>query len=413
MAVGVAALIVVLGVMNGFQGGYIDSILEVSSFHIRIEKGAGEKSPAFKGGPSGDSRSELTDELSDRIRSLPGVRSVLPFRELRCLGSSATRSAMVISLRALPFDAFLRDSGMAAALGLSGKDMPGAGGLLIGSELARKLDVSVGDTLSLLSVVSDPDEGASTKSTTVRVSEIFRSGYYEFDSGLALADFATLEPLVPPGSSGNLTYGVKLDNRYADGRAVAAIAAETSIPSSHIQSWRSYNRAFFGALRTEKTVMMLLVGLIFLVVGVNIHHAMRRNVAQRTVEIAVIRAMGGRASDIAAVFLLDGIAVGLAGAALGLAAGLAIVYNINGIFQLAEFLTKAVMGLVASLAGGKAGDYRIFSPRYFYLVDVPVRVSFAETTFIAGAAIASSAFAAGSAASRLSRLDPAQVLRYE
>jgi lipoprotein-releasing system permease protein len=397
MAVGVAALIVVLGVMNGFQGGYIDSILEVSSFHIRIEGSPGEDPLAVSG----------------RLASAKGVRSALPFRDLRCLCSSATHSATIVSLRSLPADAFTRDPGMAAALGLSGRSMPGTGRVILGSELARSLDVAVGDTITLLGVVTDPDEGAATKTVSVRVEALFRSGYFEFDSRLVLADFSTSERMAVSLPGGKVSYGVKLDDRYADARAMAAIAMESGIAPARMQSWRAFNRAFFGALRTEKTVMMLLVGLIFLVVGVNIHHAMRRNVAQRTVEIAVLRAMGGRASDIAFVFLLEGLAVGLAGAALGLAAGLAIVYNINGIFELAASVAGWFMGIVASLTGAQAGDYRIFSPQYFYIIDVPVRVSFAESAFIAFAAIASSAFAAGSAASRLSRLDPAQVLRYE
>ncbi len=397
MAVGVAALIVVLGVMNGFQGGYIDSILEVSSFHIRID-GLAEENPL---------------EVSRSIGSIEGIRSALPFRDLRCLCSSATRSATVISLRSLPADAFTRDPGMASALKLSDHAMPGKDQVLLGSELARRLDVSVGDVITLLTVVTDPEQGAQTKSATVTVAALFRSGYLEFDSNLALVDFVTSDRLTAPTYGGKIVYGVKLDNRYADARAQTEISAKTGIASIRMQSWRAFNKAFFGALRMEKTVMMLLVGLIFLVVGVNIHHAMRRNVAQKTIEIAVLRAMGGRAADIATVFLLDGIAVGLAGAALGLAAGLAIVYNINGIFELAGSVASMFMGLLARFTGGQVGDYRIFSPRYFYILDVPVRVSFAETAFIAFAAIASSAIAAGSAASRLSRLDPAQVLRYE
>ncbi|HRY73912.1 MAG TPA: ABC transporter permease, partial [Spirochaetia bacterium] len=173
------------------------------------------------------------------------------------------------------------------------------------------------------------------------------------------------------------------------------------------------NRSFFGALRTEKTVMMLLVGLIFAVVGVNIYHAMRRSVAERMEDIALLKAVGGGAEEIRSAFVLDGLAIGGGGALAGLLLGLLVAVNVNEVFGLVEAAANAAAALWSRLSGLSGGDFRVFSPQYFYLMEVPVRVLFPETLFVVAAAVASAAAAAGAAASRVASLEPAEVLRYE
>lgn len=394
LATGVAALIVVLGVMNGFQGGYIDAILEVSSFHLRISDWPNDS-------PEGN---------ASMLAALPGVRSVLPFTDLRCMASSSARSGTVVTLRALDKQAFTRDAGLASTLDLTGKSVPKSGEIILGTELSRKLEAFPGDYVSVVTVAADSENGLSTRSARFKVADTFRSGYYEFDSTLALVGFTELQNLsaVPPVPE----YGIKLYNRYSDAHAFDLLT-RSGVNPEKISSWREYNRSFFGALRTEKTIMMLLVGLIFLVVGVNIAHAMKRNVAQRTTEIAVLRALGSRSRDVGSIFLMNGLAIGLAGAGIGVVAGLTIVFNINGIFEMAGTVLTFFSSLFSRLSGGESRDLRIFSPAYFYLLEVPVRVSVAETFFVAASAVASSTFAAWSAIRRLSGLQPAAVLRYE
>jgi lipoprotein-releasing system permease protein len=159
---------------------------------------------------------------------------------------------------------------------------------------------------------------------------------------------------------------------------------------------------------------MLLVGLIFLVVGVNIFHSMRRAVAERSEDIAVLKAVGADAESIRLAFVLDGLAVGIIGAAAGLAVGLFVAVNVNEVLAFGEMVAEGVASLAARVAGIAAGgDYRVFSPQYFYLAEVPVRVLFPETFFIVAAAVGSSAAAASAAASKAAALAPAEVLRYE
>jgi len=416
IGVGVAALVVVLGVMNGFQLGYVESILEISSFHLRIE----------------DERAGGTDEaLLAALAASPGARSVLPFAETQVILSTAEGRSLPIKLRALPSDAARRDPALLPALGLhqagqAGQEdpadqaeaglFPAGGGLVLGAELARYLNLSVGEEIEVLAVSSDPEEGVETRTLPFRIARTYRSGYYDFDFGLGFVSFEDAEALFPRESPVSYVYGVKLQDRYADGAFAAGargLLAERGLEASALETWRRYNRSFFGALKTEKTLMMLLVGLIFLVVGVNIHHAMRRAVAERMEDIALLKAVGGGAEELRSVFVLEGLAIGAGGAFFGLLAGLLIAVNVNEVFGLVESLVNGAVALWARLAGGVGGDFRVFSPQYFYLMEVPVRVLFPETLFIVAAAVASAAAAAGSAATRVSGLAPAEVLRYE
>jgi lipoprotein-releasing system permease protein len=407
LAVGVAALIVVLGVMNGFQMGYIESILEVSSFHVRVtEEGTG--------GPDWS--------LVEKLSSMRGVRSVLPFVETVVLASGADGGSLPLKIEAVPADAGSRDPGFVSALGLAkpgsggpGPESPlfsGSEGIALGSELSRSLNAARGSSLGLTAIVADPEEGIGTRELDYPVTSVFHSGYYEFDSNLGFISLEKARELFPAGASIRYIYGVKLKDRYAD-RAFLAEFRKLGLEGASAESWRDYNRSFFGALRTEKTVMMLLVGLIFLVVGVNIYHSMRRNVAERMEDIAVLKALGGSAEELTRSFMLDGLAVGVAGAVSGAILGLLLAVNINGVFHIVEAAVNGALGLAARLFGGGGAAFSIFSPQYFYLMEVPVRVLFPETCFVVAAAIGSSVAAAWSAASRVSSFDPAEVLRYE
>jgi lipoprotein-releasing system permease protein len=408
IAIGVAALVVVLGVMNGFQLGFIDSILEVSSFHVRVEDARSRKEAAPDSG------------LIAGISSMREVVSVLPFVETRCILVSREGRTFPLSVRAMPDDAASRDPGLMKSLAIEGSEAgqqagwPGKGGIFLGAELARYLAITPGSIANLLVVSSSEEEGVEARTVRVRVDGVFRSGYYDFDFGMAVLPFSAASFLFSPGVSPHYVYGVKLKDRYADLAFQARLRDKLGLGPERVEGWRDYNRAFFGALRTEKMVMMLLVGLIFLVVGVNIFHAMRRAVAEKTEDIAVLKAMGASSEEIGRVFALDGLVIGAGGAFVGLALGLLVAVNVNEVFALVEGLVNAVGSIVSHIAGSlSGGDFRVFSPQYFYLMEVPVRVLFPETLFITVAAIASAVAASATAARRVSRLAPAEVLRYE
>ena len=388
IAVGVAALVVVIGVMNGFQMGFVDAVLELDSYHVRMEAGDAD-----------------AGALADRVAAMPGVRAALPFADLRTVATNDRGRSEPLRIKLVPADAAARDPALAERLDFRGPALEAADGLVMGELLARALNVGPGDELSVLEVTAGAEAGVGARMVRVKVAAIFHSGFYDFDSGLAF---------LPEGAAGGLgdseprIVGVKLDDRWADAAMVELLRGPGSAPGA-VESWRSYNRAFFGALRMEKGIMMTLVGLIFLVVGVNIFHAMRKAVFGRMEEIALLKAVGADSRSIRATFLLNGLAAGAGGAAIGMAAGLLLAVNVNGVFTLVE----SALGLLAGALGLDGRSFEFFSPDFFYVGDVPVRLPFAEALFIYLAGAVSALAAAWAASDRVSRFRPSEVLRDE
>jgi lipoprotein-releasing system permease protein len=195
IAIGVAALVVVLGVMNGFQLGYIDSILDVSSFHVRVDDERPRSGPLAEG---------PDEALVSRIASEPGAASVLPFAETRCLISSNDGRSFPLALRAVPDDAQARDPVMMRSLGIGnaaeGGGWPGRGGIWLGSELASYLGLKPGSEANLLVVSAGGEEGIDAKTVKVRIDGLFRSGYFDFDFGMAVLPFSAADRFFPAGA---------------------------------------------------------------------------------------------------------------------------------------------------------------------------------------------------------------------
>jgi lipoprotein-releasing system permease protein len=411
IATGVLALTVIIAVMNGFQLGFIESILEISSCHVRVE---GLKS--------------VDAELIDKLRSVPGVLSVLPFEEINVLLRGRSTSPRGALIRGVPPGALALDTGLASRLEMEDGffDLNDPLSIVLGGELARHLFIDAGDEISLLSITGGIKEEESGR--VYRVSGIFRSGFYEYDLGWAFINIDTAAELA--GEASQIVLGIKLKNRWQDQRTVEKIKeviASSGIPSEmdisdvsavSVRSWRDYNRSFFGALRTEKLMMFILVGLIFIVVGLNIFQAQRRVVLERREEIGLLRALGASSTAVRLVFVWDGFIIGLAGAVLGLVPGLLIAYNIQAFFSILEWAVNfciAIFNSVFGFIGGYPGqgDFAVFSTQVFYLKEIPSRVIPHEVVLIFLFGFFSALLAAWFASGKVSATKPAEVLRYE
>lgn len=401
--IGVLALTVILAVMNGFQLGFIESILEISSFHIRLE--------SF---PVGE-----TNRLMGAA-AIPGITVILPFLELTGIIRGNWGGQQVAAVRGLPPDALERDAGMARKIELvrGSFDITGSDSILLGIELARRLDVDVGDELSLLSVSGIFPEDASPEDSVFTVEGIFRTEFYEYDLGWA---FINLDKAVALAGKDTLSLGIKLKNRWQDQRISGRLRELPEIKDAGytIKSWRDYNRAFFGALRTEKLLMFVLVGLIFIVVGLNIFQAQRKAVLERREEIGLLRAVGGSDRAVRLIFVWDGFFIGLTGAGLGTLLGLLLAGNIGVFFTVLETVVNGVIRLfngIASLFGsGIPGDegFAFFSPKIFYIKEIPSRIIPQEVLLIFLFGFLSAVLAAWFASRKISLTRPAEVLRYE
>jgi len=400
IAIGVVTLVSVLGVMNGFQLGFINDILAIRSYHLRI---------TTDGTP-------LPAEALARMRRVAGVAAVVPFADVQTMITGGYAGFQPAVVRGVPSDPARLDPELARYLHLIAGSLMLAGdrSIVIGDQLAATLGVGLGDPVSVVSLGGPSFDLLSPASLSFKVSGIFKSGYYDFDQSLCFVNLNAVQALGSPAD--RLVYGVKLIDRYQDRAAAERIRAAFPGSTLSIVSWREYNSAFFGALRMEKLVMTFLLCLIFLVVAVNIHHFLKRAVYERQEEIGILRSMGASPAAMRAVFVLDGLYIGVLGGVIGLVLGFLVSDHINAIFTLVEATVNAVGGLVAWLLAPFApagGSFALFSPAYFYLDRVPSRVLFPEALFIFLFAILSSVAAAYLASRRVSEIKPAEVLRYE
>lgn len=412
IAAGVLALTVIIAVMNGFQLGFIETILEVSSYHVRADGFPLDRADAMA-----------------RIEALPGVQAAVPWREekglLRRDADSPSQPQLAV-LRALPADA-LRDAGLAAQLDMeSGAfDIDTPDTIVLGAEAAFRAGARVGDTVrftSFADVLPSTDSGAEQEAA-FRLAGIFRTGFYEYDASWAFVNIAAL------AGGADCTLGIKLTDRWNLDRSVRLVSAvleeagltaglaeglaEADGTAVRVSTWRDYNKAFFGALRTEKLMMFVLVGLIFVVVALNIFQAQRRLVLERREEIGLLRSVGAGEFELRCVFAFNGCAQGFAGAACGMALALPLALNIRAVFTAVEDAVNFVLGFLSALTGTGGGGFSVFSPAVFYLKEVPSRVIPHELALIFLFGFLSAALAAWFASRKVCQIRPAEAMRYE
>jgi len=409
IATGVLALIVILSVMNGFQLGFIESILEISSFHLRI-------------GPiaNGD-----IDDARKAVLAVPGIKAAVPFLEFQSLVQGRRGGQQAAIVRGLPEKALEMDSGLASRISFEEGSFgfENKSDALLGAELARRLGLRTGDEITMFSIPSIFNAaGGNSGLRTFTVAGIFRTGFYEYDTSWIFIDIESAAAFSENGP----VLGLKLKNRFHDQQALDLVrkslgespaSAGSAFAEAPFSSWRDYNRSFFGALRTEKLFMFILVGLIFIVVALNIYQAQRRSVLEHREEIGLLRAIGGGEHSVQLVFVLDGAIIGFSGASAGLCLGLLIASNISSFFTAIETIVNFginIVNIIAGLFGGRdIGDFFFFSPAVFYIKEIPSRIIPGEVVLIFLFGLFSALFAAWFASRKVARIKPAEVLRYE
>ena len=395
IAAGIVALIVVMSVMNGFQRQYIDSLLETSSFHVRITPKDADAS-----------------NLAQSLRKNALVRSVTPFIEANLLAEGAEGHQNGVRAMWISPEDMGADRGFCTALHVSESAAEDSlrRGIMIGTEAARILGMYNGQNLVLRGAVVDPDEGIQQYEIALPVGAIFRSGYYEIDSGLVILPMGSASQLKTLPAS--IVLGVKLKNPEQVDQFIASLAHTPGI--GRTESWKDYNRSFFSALRTEKVVMFILVSIIFAVVAINIHYAMRRNIARKSRELAILAAIGTDHRSIGSIFMIDGFMTGILGALGGIGIGIPLANNIDHVINFVVGIAQAVVSFLYRLGIARSiPDLSPFSPSIFYIEGIPSRVFASDIGFIAFFAILFPALAVYAAYRRFRNASPLEVLRSE
>lgn len=392
---GVMTLIVVMSVMNGFQMSFIDAIMEISSYHIRTTEVSEEN--------------EST--LYDICKKNKNVLSVTSFYEAQTLmtGKRGRENAAII--RAIQPDVYINDKGFYGQINmLSGSfNLSQQDSIVLASSLARKLGVSVGDTVNLLVLSGGSDVSLFSDDRYFKVTGIFSTGYSEINSSFSFINIADGKKYF--GSSSPKIYGIKLKNSNDDVHTISYL--EKGLESAKFQSWRDYNKTFFGALRIEKNILLLLVALIFVVVGINIYNGMRRLVFERRSEIAILSAIGAKNSDIKSIFIMRGFTTGVIGSFAGVILGILISINTDFVFNFASDIMFWVQYFFTALFSPKNLMFVQENSTYAVYANIPARMFFSEIVMIALFGLAAPLFASWAASKNVLKMTVAEVLHDE
>jgi lipoprotein-releasing system permease protein len=382
IALGVAALIIVLSVMNGFQKEVRDRMLGVVS-HIEIFA------------PNGEALPDVAGTLT-QVRANPAVIGAAPFIATQALlargedmkgtlvrGIDPAREGEVTDL-ALE----LKNTGL-------NRLIPGEFGVVLGLELARSLGVMQGDKVTLVAPSGQvTPAGVVPRLKQMTVVGTFDSGHFEYDSGLVLMhieDAARIFRLEGPSG-----VRVKLRDLH-QAREVAAELATTLTDKLLIRDWTRQNRTWFAAVQLEKRMMFIILTLIVAVAAFNLVSTLVMTVTDKRADIAILRTLGASPASIMGIFVVQGAMVGVIGTLAGLAMGLGVAFNIDVIVPALEQLFRAS-----------------FLPKDIYLISrMPSDPQQADILPIAVISLVLAFVATLYPSWRASRVNPAEALRYE
>jgi lipoprotein-releasing system permease protein len=378
---GVATLIIVMAVMNGFRQELLTKILGLNG-HLLIQP----------------LESPLTDyaAVADRVSKVPGIYLAAPLVEGQALASSPFNASGVVvrGMRGADLAKLTQVSKNIKQGTLAGFD--DGQGIAIGARLAEQLSVRAGDNLSLVA----PRGAVTPMGTTPRIkaykiAAVFEIGMSEYDSAFVFM------PLTEAQAYFNRAGDVTAIEVYTDDpdridsfRKAVTDAAGRPI---YMVDWRQRNATFFNALQVERNVMFLILTLIVLVAALNIVSGLIMLVKDKGSDIAILRTMGATQGAIMRVFLITGAAIGVVGTGVGFIIGVIVCAYIEDIRRFLSWLTNT----------------ELFSPELYFLSQLPAHMNVKETTAVVVMALGLSLLATLYPSWRAARLDPVEALRYE
>jgi lipoprotein-releasing system permease protein len=385
IALGVAALIVVLSVMNGFQTQVRDRMLSVLP-HIELYVPGTDHARVL----------EHWQDLARDARGDPAVRGAAPF--VAAQGMLARGQGLSgVQVRGIDPATEPHVSDLASQMEAGRLDSlaPGAFNMIVGSQIAESLGLKVGDTVLLLAPQgSISPAGFTPRMRQFTISGIFSTGYYEYDASLAFIDVQDAARVFRDSG----VSGVRL--RIADMQRAPQVAhdvLELMPPGVRAMDWTQNNRTWFAAVQTEKRMMFLILTLIVAVAAFNLLSSLVMAVKDKQSDIAILRTLGATPGEVARIFLVQGALIGLVGTAAGVSLGTLVAYNIDVIVPWIERL----LGVH-------------FLPQQIYFIsELPSSPQLGDITTIGLTSLVLSLLATLYPSWRASRLQPAQVLRHD
>ncbi|MBP6900944.1 MAG: lipoprotein-releasing ABC transporter permease subunit [Burkholderiaceae bacterium] len=382
IALGVAALIVVLSVMNGFQKEVTDRMLSVIA-HVEVF------------GPDGQALDDW-QATAQAARANPAVVAAAPFIAAQSLVARGDemRGAMVRGISpadeatVTPLAAQLKNGALARL-------QPGAWNIVLGTELARQLRVKAGDSVTLVAPGGQvTPAGTVPRLKSFTVAGVFDSGHYEYDAGLALIHLEDAQRLYRMDGPGGVQLKLADLNRARD---VAAQLVQQLPAGLYVRDWTRTNRNWYDAVQIEKRMMGIILTLIVAVAAFNLVSTLVMTVTDKRADIAILRTLGASPRSVMAIFVVQGALAGIIGTLAGVGFGLAVAYNIDVIVPAIERL----LGVS-------------FIPGSIYLLNhMPSDPRMSDVWPIAITSLVLAFVATLYPSWRASRVKPAEALRYE
>ena len=382
IALGVATLIIVMSVMNGFKSDLLSRILGLN----------GDLGVFATSGSLGE-----FDQLTTKVRDVPGVISAVPVIEGQVLlnGPTSSTGGLVRGVRQADLEALPSVGGTVRAGSLG--DFSGDDAIAIGLTLAQQFGLSVGSKLTLLS----PD-GAATAFGTVprvrayRVVAIFQAGMNEYDSRYVFIPLHAAQVFFQkPNAVSQIEVTVR-DPEHI-GPTTQRIEAAVQGAPVRVIDWTQSNDSFFAAVQVEQNVMFLILTLIIVVAAFNVISSLIMMVKDKTRDIAVLRTLGAGRGAVMRIFLMCGASVGITGTLVGTVLGIAFCLNIERLRQALQSITGT----------------DLFNPEVYYLEHLPAKLDWREVSQIILMALALSLLATLYPSWRAARTDPVEALRNE
>jgi len=381
LMLGVAALIIVMAVMNGFRQELLDKILGLNG-HLLIQP---------IDGPLTD-----WDQVAARVSQVPGVRLAEPVVQGQALASSPFNASGVL-VNGIRGADLARLGSIANHIRQGTLDGFDEGqGVAIGRRLADQLSLQVGDKLSLVSPRgSVTPMGVTPRIKPYRVAAIFEIGMSEYDASIVFLPLKESQAYF--NRAGDVTaIEVFVDNPDRIGGYKKPIVDAAQRPIYTVD-WRQRNKTYFSALQVERNVMFVILTLIILVAALSILSALTMLVKDKTQNIAIMRTMGVSQGAVMRIFVIIGTAIGVVGTMIGLVVGAVFCANIENLHQFLSWLTGT----------------DVFSPELYFLSHLPAEMDLGETIAVVVLALTLSFLATLYPSWRAARLDPVEALRGE
>jgi lipoprotein-releasing system permease protein len=377
---GVATLIIVMSVMNGFRAELLHEILGLNG-HLGVVAGPGGLRDF--------------DAVAAEVKSVPGVVAVYPLVEGQVLATAHNQSAGIL-VRGMRESDLTAEPLLAQHISPEALRQFGDDNVLVGSKLAIKLGLGPGDPITFISPSTQATAfGNVPRIKTYHVAGTFEVGMYQYDSNLVLVPIAAAQLFfqTPDAATSLQVFVDDADRSVEIGQAIRAKLDDRLI----VIDWQRSNSAILGAVQIERDVMFVILSLIILVAAFNIISSMIMLVKDKTRDIAILRTMGATRAMVLRIFILSGASIGVVGTVVGFVLGIAFTTHIE---EIREFVQQVL-------------HVNVFNEEIYFFTRIPAKIDPREVAAVLVMAFGLSLLATLYPSWRAARLDPVEALRYE